>query len=187
MAAAPATESVLGESGALRAPRTSRAAQHPSSRAGSLAALLAIGSIPLHAWMLVSHPHGAITALLMGAMTLWCGWCAVGVLRSRAPAPAPARAVRHLWAMALAMTLLHTVLLTGFPVGTGAPHHGSAGGAGPAHAVSHTAGAGAGAGLMLAVLAVELAICFACAVALRADRTRHQTPDPNPPLEGNRP
>lgn len=150
---------------AIQAPAASRL----TMVAAWLAITLAIGSVPLHGWMLIAHPHGITLTALMGAMALWCLWCAVGAVRplfrGRFPAPSP---VRHLWAMASAMALLHVVLVTGFPAGG---HHHSAG---TAHGGTQL-GPVSGAGLMLAVVVLELAICFACAVALR-DRpasTRH--------------
>lgn len=150
MAAAPATER-LAASGATWA-----------------AVGLVTASLPLHAAMLLGHGHGVVLTGVMAAMVLWCLRCALGLVR---PAPGsaacPARSLRHLWAMALAMVLLHVVLLTGFPWSRGGHHHG---GAASAVASGATAGPDAGAVLMLAVVGVELAICFACAVGLRAAR-----------------
>ncbi|MEW1980724.1 hypothetical protein AB0333_07320 [Citricoccus sp. NPDC079358] len=95
-----------------------------------VAAALATGSVPLHAWMLVSHAHGPALTVLMAVMALWCWWCGVRAVRAiRVPglpagAPGPGGAsLRHLWIMAQAMALLHVALLTGFP-GSGAHLHG---------------------------------------------------------------
>jgi hypothetical protein len=149
-----------------------------------VAAGLATASVPLHIWMLAAHSHGLLLALLMGAMTLWCLWCAAGTVRRvdarpRGTACPRTRALRHLWLMAGVMALLHVVLLTGV-LGGGGHHAGHGAGVGTA-ASSTTSfttvsaavvepGADAGTSLMLAIIAVEVAVCFACALALR---TRH--------------
>jgi hypothetical protein len=169
-----ATATAIDPAPAVRQGRRSDAAAAP--RAGRtatwLAALLAAASLPLHAWMLADHPHGLLLTALMAAMALGCLWCAVNAVRSLAfPAVAPAArppcsrgsSVRHLWAMALSMALLHVALLTGFPVSPGAHHHGSAATGGHL-----AAGVETGTPLMLVIIALELAVCFACAAALRA-------------------
>ncbi|QCU77043.1 hypothetical protein E7744_01495 [Citricoccus sp. SGAir0253] len=141
-------------------------------RATSAAVGLVAASVPLHAAMLAGHGHGPVLTTVMAAMVLWCLWCAAGTARAilrPAAGVTPAchgRSLRHLWAMALAMVMLHVVLLTGFPFFPGGHRHGGA-----SAAVSGTAaGPDAGGGLMLAVVGLELAVCFACAVALRAGR-----------------
>ncbi|HRO94504.1 MAG TPA: hypothetical protein PLJ28_11345 [Citricoccus sp.] len=146
-----------------------------------VAAGLAAASVPLHGWMLVAHSHGVVLSLLMGAMALWCLWCAVGAVRrgdtrTAGTACHRIRALRHLWVMAGVMALLHVVLLTG---ALGGGHHG-AHGAGAGTATPATTGftatavvepgAGAGTSLMLAIVALEVAVCFACALALRTRR-----------------
>ncbi len=167
MAAAPATERRAGATSA--AVRGTTAARRRAASGATWAAVgLVTASLPLHAAMLLGHGHGVVLTGVMAAMVLWCLRCALSLVR---PAPGsaacPARSLRHLWAMALAMVLLHVVLLTGFPWSRGGHHHG---GAASAVASGATAGPDAGAVLMLAVVGVELAICFACAVGLRAAR-----------------
>jgi hypothetical protein len=167
------------------APSSAGRAGVPSrlARAATLvAASLAMASVPLHGWMLVTHSHGVVLSLLMGAMALWCLWCAVGAVR-RGDVPAAGtgcprvRALRHLWVMAGAMALLHVVLLTGGLGGGHGAHGAEAGIATGSTATSTTAsttvleaGAGAGTSLMLAIVALEVAVCFACATALRTRR-----------------
>ncbi|MGD6980313.1 MULTISPECIES: hypothetical protein [Citricoccus] len=146
------------------------------------AAGLAAASVPLHGWMLVAHSHGVVLSLLMGAMALWCLWCAVGAVRrgdtrTAVTACHRIRALRHLWVMAGTMALLHVVLLTG-ALGGGGHHgaHGAGAGTAPSATTGLTAsavvepGAGAGTSLMLAIVALEVAVCFACALALRTRR-----------------
>lgn len=179
MAAAPVTEAPPGA--APRAASSVAVRRVTSSAATGLAVGLVAASLPLHALMLLDHAHGPVLSGLMAAMVLWCLWCAAGVVRvalrpgrAGVPGASPATGrghaapLRHLWAMALAMAMLHVVLLTGFPFSTGGHHHGGsvAGAASGGAAV----GPDAGAGLMLAVVGVELAICFACSVALRFGR-----------------
>jgi hypothetical protein len=158
--------------------------------AATLAAVLALASLPLHAWMLLDHPHGVPLTALMVAMALACLWCAVGALRSLAaraapPASAGPRArgtglpcrreapLRHLWGMSVAMALLHVALLTGFPLVAGAHHHGGSA-AGAAITADGVPGVGTGPTLMLLALVLELAVCFACASAVRARRPDRQ-------------
>lgn len=135
-----------------------------TDRASWAAVGLATASVPLHAWMLLSHGHGAALTGLMAALALWCLWCAAGVGRALLAPPravSAERPLRHLWVMAAVMAGLHLVLLTGVP-----GHHTHAAGpvdAGPA------SGGGA---LMLGVLVLELAVCFACALALRTGTAR---------------
>lgn len=124
-------------------------------RANWVAALLAIASAPLHAWMLFEHSHGALITFLMATMAAWCLWCAVGAIRP--PADTRTRSLRHLWSMAIVMALMHIALLTGFPVSAGTHHHGD----------ELNIKVNTGAGLMVAIIVIELTICFACAVALR--------------------
>lgn len=140
-------------------PRQGRLPRGEGSAAALLAALLTFCSVPLHAWMLLTHNHGPVLTALLSAMAAWCLWCALSAVRSlNRPRPA---ALWHMRTMAGAMALLHLVLLTGFP-GSAAHHHGGNGGTGA------WAGIDTGTGLMLAIVALELAICCACTVALRA-------------------
>lgn len=203
MAAATPTESRLAGAGttdrgatsrtgvrtvaASRTPRDARSAR--TARVATwVAAALSTGSVPLHAWMLVSHAHGPALTVLMAAMALWCCWCGIRAVRSiRVPgsaagAPGPgAASLRHLWIMAQAMALLHVALLTGFPDSGAHRHGGEPAGVAPASGLGAPAGApGAGATTqagfggvaepLLWVVVLELAVCFACAVALRAGR-----------------
>lgn len=154
---------------------------------------LAAASVPLHGWMLAAHDHGTALSLAMGAMVLWCLWCAVGAVRRGAPGagavregaghhrtgrPCPrVRSLRHLWVMAGVMALVHVALLTGVLGGDHGAHGAHAAhGTGAAPATDAAAGAGvgtgSGTGLMLAIVALELAVCFACAGALRARSVR---------------
>jgi hypothetical protein len=128
--------------------------------------------------MLAAHSHGVLLTVLMGAMALWCLWCAVGVVRGMGGRRSGAvrarcartRSLRHLWVMAGAMALLHVALLTGAVGGGG--HH-AAHGTGISHgmtadaAATVGAGVGPGTGLTLAIVVLEVAVCFACAAALR--------------------
>ncbi|NUL44531.1 hypothetical protein F7P69_04885 [Cellulosimicrobium funkei] len=153
-----------------------------------VAAALATGSLPLHAWMLIAHAHGPILTVLMAAMTLWCWWCAVRAVRaSRDPGfsggtPGDGVApLRHLWIMAQAMTLIHVALLTGFPGTGGHRHAGGPAGVAPGSGSGSPAGTGTQTSLggmaepLLWVVVLELAVCFACAVALRAGRSGTQS------------
>lgn len=181
---APGPDGVTLQSGADRAGVPSRRAGPvtPAGPATLVAAGLAAASVPLHGWMLVAHSHGVVLSLLMGAMALWCLWCAVGAVRrgdtrTAGTACHRIRALRHLWVMAGAMALLHVVLLTGV-LGGGGHHgaHGAGAGTAPSAPTGPTAsavvepGAGAGTALMLAIVALEVAVCFACALALRTRR-----------------
>ncbi|GAA1124647.1 hypothetical protein [Citricoccus alkalitolerans] len=148
-----------------------------------MAAALATGSVPLHAWMLISHAHGPVLTVLMAATALWCWWCGVRAVRAvravrdpGSPGGAPVAPLRHLWIMAQAMALVHVALLTGFPGTGGHRHAGAPAGVGPWSGSGSQAGSGTQVTLdgvaepLLWVVVLELGVCFACAVALRAGR-----------------
>lgn len=166
-------ESVVPPSRMGRATGTGGTAPSRLARAAALvAAGLATASVPLHIWMLAAHSHGLVLSLLMGAMTLWCLWCAAGTVRRvdarpRGTACPRTRALRHLWLMAGVMALLHVVLLTGVLGGGGHAGHGAGAGVVASSTTALEPGGGTGTSLMLAIIVVEVAVCFACAMALR--------------------
>lgn len=163
---------------------------------------LAAASVPLHGWMLAAHDHGIALSVAMGAMALWCLWCAVGAVRRGAPdgragcgvqrgvqrgtvgrasmvRPCPrVRSLRHLWVMAGVMALLHVALLTGAPGGGHGAHgtpstHNAHATHGAAPVQAAEAAAGAGAGSGTGLmLAIVVLELAVCFACAGALRTR---------------
>ncbi|MGA7204889.1 MAG: hypothetical protein WBX27_09695 [Specibacter sp.] len=126
-----------------------------------LCAAVALASVAAHGWMAWEHRSMLWEAALMLLMASLCLPCAVAVWRG-----AHDRAVRVLFAMALAMVAVHTALLVG-PGSMGAAHqHGGMGSmSAPGLRVADPL-----AGAMLWVVALELGVAMLAAWAMRRSR-----------------
>jgi hypothetical protein len=106
-------------------------------------------------WFLVANQHGIWLNILMLAMVALCLPCALHIWRySRASA------LRQVMASALAMALVHTLLLVGSSSSAHGHHGAAAGTTGSATEVS------------LAVIAVEMATALLASTLLARLRTR---------------
>lgn len=143
--------------GAAAAPATTPADDVQSVAQGGLSASRAAGvlglvSIPAHGALLVMHPHGLLTTVTLGAMTLWCAACASHVLRGSIGGAA----LRGLLVMSAAMVLVHALMVAGVP---GVHYAGHIGHAGMEGACATQA--------MLGLVALELCVASSAALALR--------------------
>lgn len=148
-----------------------------------------------HGWILLAHPHGAGLTVVIVAMTLWCAVCTVELwIRPSA------HCLRRLCLMALAMVLVHAVLVAGLP---GLGGFGSAGGlsgvGGHAHhAATSNASTASGAATvfvpptdhaaaMLLLITVELGVALTAGLALRrrhsSSAAAHLAPHPTSTAE----
>lgn len=133
----------------------------PEGGGSRLPAALALLAAPLHVAVLVMHPHGLVTTVVLLAMTAWCALCGARLLRGHGTAPASEAAgtLRMLLVSAAAMVLAHAALVAGLP-GIGAGHHHDGGAA----ATAHDAGATRA---MLGIVVLELGVGLTSALALR--------------------
>ncbi len=125
------------------------------------------GSAAAHGWMAMGGGHGAGWSLVMAAMAVLCAFCVVGLMRR----PLATEPVHMAMVMAVAMALLHVVMvpLMAGP-GGGAPHHAHHGGGRPgADPVAASAGA-ADHSTMMMVIVLELVAGGLAATRLRRRR-----------------
>lgn len=127
---------------------------------------LATGASSLvHLWLVAGNHHGLWLNLLMLAMVAVCLPCAVHIWRD-----GRAGSLRQVMGCALAMTVLHAILLLGAGAGAGATIH--------SHGVSGTpaaetaAAAGSSAGGLLAIIALEITTALLAATLLARLRPR---------------
>lgn len=126
------------------------------------------GSAAAHGWMAMGGGHGVGWSLVMAAMAVLCAFCVVGLMRR----PLATEPVRMAMVMAVAMALLHVVmvpLMAG--AGGGAPHHAHRGGESYGAAPAVASAGGADHSTMALVVVLELAAAGLAATRLR--RRRH--------------
>jgi hypothetical protein len=120
-------------------------------------------SIALHGQMALSGAHGTMWSLVMGGMAAICVSCIVALVKA-GPARGP---VCMTMGMAIAMALIHVLMLPFLNGGGGAHSHHSA-----AHVDAVVAGSSGGHGAMLMVVAVELAVAALAAGWMRRHSRR---------------
>lgn len=120
-------------------------------------------SVAAHGWMAVGGGHGAGWSLVMAAMAVACSFCLADLVRR----PDAAGPVRMVLSTAVAMAVVHVLMLPlmgAHASGGHAAHHGGAA-TGPSAAESLTGGADHSG--MLALIALELAAAGLAAGLLR--------------------
>lgn len=143
------------------------AARTPGAPVHVLLAGCVAASVAAHGWMAVGGGHGAGWSLVMAAMAVACSFCLTDMVRR----PEAAGPVRMALSTAVAMAVVHVLVLPlmGGHVSGGHPaHHGGAG-AGPSPAEALTGGADSSG--MLALIVLELTAAALAAGLLRR-RTR---------------
>lgn len=148
------------------APRPLAGASGERTPDGPLRVLLVgcvAASVAAHGWTAVGGGHGAGWSLVMAAMAVACSWCLPDLVRRR-DAAGP---VRMTLGTAVAMAVVHVLmvpLMGGRQSGGHPAHHGGLG-AGPSAA--EAAAVGAGHSAMLALIVLELAAAALAAGLLR--------------------
>ena len=122
-------------------------------------------SVAAHGWMAVGGGHGAGWSLVMAAMSVACAVCLVDLVRRR-EAHGP---VRMALGMAVAMAVVHVLMLPLMAGGQGGTQHAHHAGGGTAPGAVAASTGGADHGTMLLPIALELV-----AAGLASARLRHR-------------
>lgn len=126
--------------------------------------LCVAGSAAAHGWMAVAGGHGAGWSLVMAAMAVLCAFCTVGLMRR----PLAADPVRMAMVMAVAMALLHVLMVPLMAGAAGGTHdHAHHGGGSPGASPVAAAAGGADHSTMTMVIVLELVAGGLAAARLR--------------------